>query len=199
MTAGTTSPTFTAFALTSGRVESYPFKLQALLTARYSAQTIVVSNAGSPGEEAAGILARDRLDGVLSEARPELVLLMEGANDLNKMPAGSTNVSAIVGAMEDMVRNATGRGAQVMLATIPPQRSGGRTTAQPGLVAKYNNELKLMAAKKGAMLVDINALLPLSLIGQDGLHPTEAGYQLMAEIFLDAIKARFEVVTSARQ
>jgi lysophospholipase L1-like esterase len=53
-----------------------------------------------------------------------------------------------------------------------------------------------MASRKGAMLVDMNALFPLSMIGQDGLHPTEEGYQKMAEIFLDALKQQYEVSPS---
>jgi len=120
---------------------------------------------------------------------------MEGANDLNKVPADSTNVTLIVGAMEDMVRNATGRGITVMLATLPPQRIGGK--GSPRLVDKYNSELKVMAGKKGAILIDDNAQLPLSLIGQDGLHPTETGYQKLAEIWLDAIRGRFETPPAA--
>ena len=50
-----------------------------------------------------------------------------------------------------------------------------------------------MATKKDAILVDVNTLLPLSMIGQDGLHPTEAGYKAIAEIFLDVIKSRYEI------
>jgi lysophospholipase L1-like esterase len=38
--------------------------------------------------------------------------------------------------------------------------------------------------------------LPLSLIGEDGLHPTEQGYQKLAEIFFDAIKAKYEAPAS---
>jgi hypothetical protein len=34
--------------------------------------------------------------------------------------------------------------------------------------------------------------MPESLIGQDGLHPTEEGYQRLAEIYLDAIKSTYE-------
>jgi len=68
--------------------------------------------------------------------------------------------------------------------------------AAPGLVDKYNNELRQMAAKKGAILVDVNAQFPVSLIGQDSLHPTEEGYQKIAEIFLDAIKAKYEIPAS---
>jgi lysophospholipase L1-like esterase len=201
MTEGTTSPTFTPFALTAGLPQSYPFKLQMLISARYSAQTIAVLNAGKAGEKATETnpSTRDRFNAAMSEARPELVLLLEGANDLNNIPTGSTNVSPIVGAMEDMVRDATGRGLQVMVATIPQQRPGQKNTTQAALVPKYDSELKLMASKKGATLIDINALLPLSLIGQDGLHPTEAGYQMMAEIFLDAIKSKYETQATARR
>ena len=196
MTAGTTSPAYTPFRSTAGLPQSYPFKLQTLLSARYTLQTIEVSNQGVPGERVAS--ARSRFTDALSAARPELAILMEGANDLNNLPQGVSDVTPIMGAMEDLVRDATGRGIQVFLATIPPQRLGGSRAARAGLVDKYNGELKVMAGKKGAMVVDVNALLPLSLIGQDGLHPTEAGYQLLAEIFTEAIKGRFEVAKSVR-
>ncbi len=193
MTAGTVSAALPAFTLDAGRPESYPFKLQKLMTARYTAQTITVLNAGKAGEPAEQ--ARDRFNGALSEAKPQLLLLMEGANDLNS-PDESIDVSEIVSAMEDMVRDATLRGIPVMVATIPPQRVGGPKAAPPELLEKFNRDLRLMASKKGAQLIDVNAMLPLSLIGEDGLHPTEEGYQKLAEIFFDAIKTRYEATTS---
>ena len=192
MTAGTTSVTFVPFTLTAGKAESYPFKLQTLLAARYTAQAMEVYNDGVPGENTPEGSAR--FGGELSAAKPQAVLLMEGANDLNN-PVLQLDVTSITGRMEDMVRLATGRGMTVFLATIPPQRVGGK--GNPALVDKYNGQLKVMAAKKGAILVDVNALLPLSLIGQDGLHPTEAGYQKLAEIWLDALKAKFETAPAA--
>src|SRR5262249_36571793 len=196
---------------TSGIPESYPYKLQALMTARYTAQTISVLNGGHAGEYTSQ--GRDRLGGVLSEARPEVMILMEGANDLNAMNgAGLTHIGPVVNAMhgaglpalgpvvnemEDMVRDASGRGIQVIVATLPPQRAGGRNAGAGPLLAKYNGELKTMASRKGAMLVDLNALFPVSLIGQDGLHPTEGGYQKFAEIFFDAIKGRWEIPSTS--
>ena len=189
MTEGTTSAQYTPFALTAGKSESYPFKLQTLLTGRYTAQAIVVSNAGIGGKRATE--DRDRFAHAMSDAQPQVVLLMEGANDLNLLSVqGLTDVDPVVGAMEDMVRDALARGAQVMVATIPPERPGGKGT--PSLVPKYNSNLKLMASKKGATLVDVNALLPISVIGQDGLHLTEDGYQMLAQIFMDAIKGKYE-------
>lgn len=187
MTEGTTSAPLAGwrFVLDPGRPASYPFKLQTLITARYTSQTIAVYNAGKAGERASE--AGDRFDRALREANPDVVLLLEGANDLNN----GAGISATTNAMEDMVRLAREqRGKPVFLATLPPQRSGGKGRAE--LVAAYNDSLKGMAARKGAIVVDIGAQFPLSLIGTDGLHPTEDGYQRFAEIWLDALKARYE-------
>jgi lysophospholipase L1-like esterase len=174
----------------------YPFKLQTMLTERYSAQTIQVFNSGFAGRLASE--DRSRLDDALSDAQPQVLLLMEGANDLNAPFADgegvNARVTATMGAMEDMVRDAVRLGVHVMLATLPPQRAGG-TPNRGGAAAfltRYNDALKDMAAKKGAEIVDMYAQFPISLIGEDGLHPTEAGYERMAAIWLEALKARYE-------
>jgi acyl-CoA thioesterase-1 len=195
MTEGTISTPVTSllFRLDAGLSRSYPFKLQTLTTARYSAQTIQILNAGHAGNQA--VDDRGRFSAVIGDAKPELVLLLEGANDLNGLAPGESinaRISTTVAALEDMVRDAGFRGIPVMLGTLPPQRPGGPKAGAATFMDRFNNELKAMAAKKGAEVVDINALLPLSEIGQDGLHPTEAGYQRMAEIWLDRIKARYE-------
>lgn len=196
MTAGTTSPPLTyTFALTPGLPQSYPYKLGELLTARYTSQTIETSNAGLAGEtNRQGV---DRIGFALREAQPEVVLLMEGANDLNQMSdlTGTDLTAAIdrsLGAMEDMVRDAQRNGAFVMLATLPPQREGGRRAGGFENLGRYNDGLKLLASRKGADIVDVNAQLPAALIGEDGLHPTEEGYQRLAQIFLDTLIAKYE-------
>ncbi len=201
MTAGTVSaPVPSLFErLDAGLTTSYPFKLQALMTSRFTDQTITVLNAGRPGESATDSDTPARFSAALSEAAPEVLLLMEGANDLNGV---SASVTRTVNAMEDMMREAQRRGVFVMLATLPPQRPGpGSKTTSPDILTRYNAGLRTIAEKKaaeGAQLVDVNALLPLSLIGQDGLHPSAAGYDRLAEIFLDAIEAKYERTAALR-
>lgn len=196
LTAGTTSPALAfALALSSGLPESYPYKLQEMLAARYRDQSIETHNAGGPGEFASG--GRNRLGGVLREVQPELLLLMEGANDLNNLgnlggDGVNTAIQRVVDAIEDMVREAQGRGVTVMVATLPPQRPDSPRGHGAPYLDRYNNGLRTMASKKDALLVDIHAEVPLSLIGQDGLHPTEEGYRRMAEAFQAAISARYE-------
>jgi lysophospholipase L1-like esterase len=195
MTEGTTSAPVTTmmFRLDPGLSRSYPFKLQTLASARYTGQTIEILNAGLAGHQA--VDDRGRFSVVVGDAKPQLVLLLEGANDLNGLAPGESinaRVSTTISALEDMVKDAGFRGIPVMLGTLPPQRAGGSRAGAATFLDRFNSALKVMAANKGAELVDINARLPLSDIGQDGLHPTEAGYQRLAEIWLDAIKARYE-------
>ena len=45
--------------------------------------------------------------------------------------------------------------------------------------------------------MDLFTLVPDSLVGQDGLHLTEAGYTRVAEVFLQAIEANYEVPATA--
>ena len=53
-----------------------------------------------------------------------------------------------------------------------------------------------VAAGEGAVLVDLYTALSVDVtrfIGVDGLHPTEAGYARMAEVFFEAIRVTLEV------
>ena len=172
--------------LTPGLSQSYPFKLFDMLTARYTADEVLVYNAGKPGERASE--AGDRLAQSIRESTPELVLMMDGANDL----LGDAGVSTTVGAVDRLVRDALHRGVKVMLATLPPQRASGRRGFAAPIIPAYNDEIRRVATKNSVILVDLYAQVPLSMIGEDGLHPTEEGYQRIAEIFREAIAREYE-------
>jgi lysophospholipase L1-like esterase len=196
MTEGTTSaplPTW-HFRLDAGRTESYPFKLQALVRERYTDQTIEVLNGGRAGSRASE--DRDRFSKAVSEAQPDVILLLEGANDLNA-PFGENEgvndrIRFAVGSLEDLVKDATYRQIPIFVATLPPQRPGGPKAGAADFLTRFNDAVQVMANAKGGHPVDVFAAFPLSGIGQDGLHPTDAGYQRLAEIWLDALKARYE-------
>jgi lysophospholipase L1-like esterase len=195
MTEGTTSAPLSrwTFSLDAGAPRSYPFKLQSMMTARYTDQAIAVFNAGFAGRRAAEDL--DRFRSAVSEAAPNVILLLEGANDLNAPLRGegvNERIDHTVGSLEDMVKSATRQQIPVLLATLPPQRPGGPKAHAAEFLSRYNAELKEMASKKGATIVDVHAQFPMSEVGQDGLHPTESGYQRLAEIWMDALKTRYE-------
>jgi len=188
LTAGTTSPALTNL-MSAGLPQSYPYKFLERLQARYAAQTFVVENEGKPAETAAD--GRLRLPPILRNLGPEVVVLLEGVNDVSFLPV--SGVSQVAGYVNTMARDSRFAGAQVIICTLPPQRAGGFRAADPAVIRAFNQALRDVARGEGATLVDFaNEFGDLSLIGSDGLHPTEAGYTRMADILFDTVRRTFE-------
>ena len=184
---------FPSFKLVVVPTASYPSQLQALLRTRYFTQqaAIAVANAGVSGERATvGAL---RFPTVMAQVRPEVVLLLEGYNDLSVL--GAAGVQPAATAIESMARDARGRGARVFIASLTPPRGGGRNTLPADVVSSLNARLRAVAAGENAVFVDLYGALVSNVtlyIGTDGLHPTEIGYQRIAETFFNAIQAALE-------
>lgn len=168
---------------------SYPNKLRSLLSARYLGQTFSVINEGSGGEVVADGAAD--VPRVLTQDNPQVLLVQEGANDVNQ----GHSPASIATSLRSMVREAKNRGVQPYVGTLLPMRPGScRGVAADG-VPPANDQIRSMAASEGVPLVDLYqafGAIPGTLIGPDGLHPTEAGYQKMADTFFDAIRQRLE-------
>jgi len=172
---------------------SYPTDLRASLAARFTSQTINVLNQGAKGEITADGVSR--LPSVLGSN--QVLLLMEGANDINN--ASDAAVLTALSNIRTMVRLARGRGLRVFLATLPPQnplgcfspcRAGGALQ-----LPSYNLGLRAIAASEGTPLVDVFAAFTdvPTQIGPDGLHPTAVGYQKIADTFFDSIRSTLEL------
>jgi lysophospholipase L1-like esterase len=172
--------------------DSYPAVLKRRLTERYIFQSPDVINEGIGGETAAD--GAKRLRTVIQRDRPEVLLLMEGTNDLLDRPDIGRGADSAMDALRRMVQEAKSLGVQVGLATVPPQRPGGRRDAVAKLIPSFNDRIRTLASDEHVALIDVfNAMKDdLSLIGVDDLHPTIRGYDVMAGVFLDAIKTSFE-------
>jgi lysophospholipase L1-like esterase len=173
---------------------AYPTVLQRLLRTRYQFQAdqIVVNNAGVGGEKA--IDARNRFFATLSSFRPDAVLILTGHNDIPRGEDGAASSAA--NEVRIMAQGAKSAGARVFIATPVPGRPGGNRTIDPFLLQDYANRMRAIAAQEGAVLVDLYALmLPdvFRYLGVDGLHPNEAGYTRIAELFYEAIQRELEV------
>jgi lysophospholipase L1-like esterase len=170
---------------------AYTNKLVAMLQSRYSAQTIALTAEGAGGNKAAADV--DRFDRALDADKPQVVLLMEGANDLRE--SGDNAVDPVIHALDAMASHAATRGIQVFLATLPPENPAGSSGGGAGFVPSLNAKIVSLAASRQLVLVDVSAAFggDLSLIGADGLHPTDAGYQVIAQAFYDRIVSRLEL------
>ena len=174
---------------------SYTLKLQGLLTARYTTQIFAVWNAGCGGEPTTDALPRLRY--VLTSIHPQVLLLMEGANDLFNAPSASA-IPPAVAAMRQMIREARPQVTAVIVGTIPGEVAGRSRAQGAPFVAAYNDALKEMAVAEGVTVADVYANFDAATLqGADGLHPTDAGYTKIAQIFFDTIKASLEVPQTA--
>jgi lysophospholipase L1-like esterase len=169
---------------------AYPTRLQQALVARYVAQSPQVVNRGVGGEKATTGVSR--LPTEIVNVRPEVVLLLEGANDI--FGGNTAGVTPAASALRMMVRDTRSRGLPVYLATLPPENPAGSRGGGAALVVPLNDLIRRVASEEGAALVDLYAAFngDLTLIGPDGLHPNEAGYLRMAETFFAVIRERLE-------
>ncbi len=176
---------------------SYTQKLRDLLTARYTDQATTVDNSGFGGENAAEVddgrsAGIDRLPTVLASTTDQVLLLLEGANDLSDPGVNLADVSS---ALRQMVDDGHAHGMTVMLATLPPEASP-RDDASIANVPLLNAQIASVAASAGATLVDVYGAFPADttgLLGADGLHLTASGYGLVANAFFAAIKSTLEI------
>jgi lysophospholipase L1-like esterase len=169
----------------------YSVQFEALLRERYTAQSFVVTNSGLPGERAT--LGQDRLPTELSITNPEVLLLMEGTNDMLATPYDDF---VSVGALEDMINLARSRGVTaIFVATIPPIRPGGDNDYAVDRIVPFNARLRDMVARKGAHLVDVYAALNSDLARfypVDDLHPNGEGLKVIGETFYAAVRAALD-------
>jgi lysophospholipase L1-like esterase len=174
--------------------QTYPGQLQAQLSARYTTQSPTVLNRGCPGEYAVGTNTRARFDAIVSTSQYDVVLIMEGSNDLFE-PIRSDPVGTAAAALRSLVGDAKATGVRPLLATIPPMNPAGRRGSGATLVPSLNDRIYQVGAAENLAIVDVYAAFNgnLTLLGDDGLHPNAAGYQVIAKAFADAIRNSLEI------
>jgi lysophospholipase L1-like esterase len=169
---------------------SYPTQLHLLLDVHYASQAsaITVINAGLGGENT--FRAVSRFDDELATNAPDAAIIMHGINNL---AVDRGDVLTIL--IRSMVQSAKSRGVTVFVGSMLPTVPDRLKSQSQTLVEDYNARLKQMSMEEGVVFVDLyNALRPeaASVIGIDGLHPTEAGYRRIAEVLFTAIASTLE-------
>lgn len=178
------------YILTPVPNDAYPAVLQRLLAARYSTQAITVVNEGKGGERARDALGRASV--AFNSHRPEVALIMQGYNDLG---IGDAGIEDGIRGLNDIVKEARFRGARVFVATLTPPPIGVNRGIGNTTISRFNERVKEMARGENAVLVDVYQAWvhdPNRYNSADGRHPNEAGYRLIAETFLAAIRTELE-------
>lgn len=157
---------------------AYPESLEALLRAdpRFGSNADVdnegfagecASINGCSGNTSSGL---GRMPDLVSKKKFDVVIILEGFNDLN---AGG-NVSTAVTALRNMGRIARDSGATVLMGRIHVMRSD------------MWDAIRTMAGQEQFLRVDFGTNVE---IGTDNVHPTQDGYDTMAGIAFGAIRS----------
>jgi lysophospholipase L1-like esterase len=152
----------------------------------------------------------DRFLKEVDRYQPDLILILEGVNDLalgilaasiDGKPFDENGFTdGIVYNLSTMARRGSKRGAAVLLATLTPVEAAWRASNPGGdsAVDTLNRKIRSLGSELGAGPVETHGPLEgTGLIGQDGLHPTRQGYEVVAQTFFEMIVSRFEKSVSA--
>jgi lysophospholipase L1-like esterase len=170
---------------------AYPAVVLRLLTARYTTQTFSMANEGKGTETAKdGTL---RFPGVIATHQPEALLLLQGIIDIKD----TGDPDAPIEALTTDIRIAKADGVQaIFISTLLPVGTGFQGCGIENATVRAANDLiRALAIREDVHLVDTYAAFAGrvdTLIGSDGLHPTAAGQQVIADTFFDAIKTALE-------
>ena len=150
-------------------------------------------NRGISGQTTPQILVRFRQDVIA--LKPAVVVILAGTNDI----AGNTGPSTlevIEGNLMSMVELAQAHGIRVVLASVlPADRYKWKAELRPAeTIVALNQWMKDYSGRVGIVYLDYHSPMAnesgglRSDLSTDGVHPTEAGYHLMAPLTEAAIQ-----------
>ncbi|WP_413161607.1 GDSL-type esterase/lipase family protein [Capilliphycus salinus ALCB114379] len=150
-------------------------------------------------------LARGRgdepgIDTWITEANPEVVLLMAGTNNSDKAPE---NMIEDLDSLLDRILNKNEFSGELLVSTIPPIRSDGRFPERIPNVEAYNAQIRTVVDNyvqqgKSVTFVDMFSS-PNGLTEEDitpppddrnGVHPTVEGYDKIAQFWFNTLLGR---------
>jgi len=109
---------------------------------------------------------------------PSHLIIMLGTNDAN-----NGNINAAFSTMRRIVNDVLALGVIPVVATIPPSSSNEGFNQRASTLSSYYRTL-------GVSIAEVNSVYPndSEFFQEDGFHPTNAGQEIIANAFVNALK-----------
>jgi lysophospholipase L1-like esterase len=174
----------------SSDLTGYRSRLGRKLSSFYGQQIGIEYRGGSGGRTSVGA---DRVEADVRDVRPAYTLILWGVNDYAGGLCNPSTCDAIPN-LRFIIREVKRANSLPVIGTLTPSYTGYDSRAPPDRndwVRDMNGRIKTLAAEEGALLADIYAAFDRNggytrLIG-DHIHPNDAGYEVMAETWFQAI------------
>lgn len=199
----------------NGKFVSY---MDAYLSLRYPGKNLEIINVGLPSETVSGLSEpghadgkfprpdlRERLDRVLKQLKPDLVIANYGMNDGIYLPFDEERFEAFKKGMAWMHQTVESSGAEIIHVT-PPIYDERKGAAYANVLDIYSDWLVSLRYTQNWKVIDLHwpmrreleekrSMDPEFAFAKDGIHPDESGHFLMAKILLIGLG---ENVTNAK-
>ena len=170
---------------------SWPARIAARLPAGSAYVNLGVS--GSIALQA----GREQLPGAIAQ-RPTVVTIWLAVNDLNATIDRASYADALGGIVDALVQRSD---AAIFVGNVPDLRTVPVYASVDKLVLlvrinAYNDAIAEIAARSPTRIFVVDLftgsadLVSTATVAQDGFHPSDAGYQLIADRFANAMRAK---------
>lgn len=191
----------------NGKFVSY---MDAYLALKYPEKNLEIINVGLPSETVSGLSEvghangefprpdlRERLDRVLNQLKPDLVIANYGMNDGIYLPFGEERFEAFKKGMAWMHQTIESSGAEIIHVT-PPIYDERKGAAYANVLDIYSDWLVSLRYTQNWKVIDLHwpmrreleekrSMNPNFAFAKDGIHPDESGHFLMAKILLTGL------------
>jgi lysophospholipase L1-like esterase len=173
-----------------GDGQGYTGQLERALSAHFGFAKVINDGIDSSSSERGDA----RISASLASGRPAFTLILYGTNDWSDPRCQKTPCFTIDN-LRSIVRKVKAAGGFAFVGTLLMTNLGDDFRASPqrnAWIVAQNGFIREMAESEGAVLVDLYAAfekspLPWSDLFADYIHPSAAGYTLMAQTWFDAI------------
>jgi len=182
-------------SITNGQVgvgdgQGYTGELERKLASHFGKARVINDGLDSSSSERGDARILDSLTG----GRPAFTLILYGTNDWADSRCG-TPPCFTVDRLRSMVRKVKAQGGFPFVGTLLMTNVGNDFRASPqrnSWVVEMNAEIKRMATEEDVVLVDLHRAFELSPLQYselfaDYIHPSAAGYKVMADAWFEAI------------